>query len=245
MNFIYAMTASLVVSLISFIGAISLVLNEKVLNKLLVPFVGLSAGGLMGGAFLHLLPEATKKDPGDNVYIWFITGFILFFLMEKILFWRHCHKGINCEIHPFVYLNLIGDAIHNFIDGLIIGATFCVDIRIGIITTIAIILHEIPQEIGDFGVLVYGGFKVKNALLFNFFSALTAVVGTATGFFVSNFFMNFTFALMPITAGGFIYIASSDLIPELNRQIDKKISFISFATFISGILFMFLVKLIH
>lgn len=245
MNFYFAIGASIIVSIVSFIGAITLVLSDKNVKKLLIPLIGLSAGGLMGGAFLHILPHVAKKNPGDTIYIWLIVGFIMFFLIEKILWWRHCHEGSDCTIHPFSYLNLIGDAIHNFIDGLIIGATFTVDIKLGIATTIAIILHEVPQEIGDFGVLLYGGFKVKMALLFNFFSALTAVVGTVAGFFLSNSFMIFLPIFMMIAGGGFIYIAASDLIPEMTRQIDKRVSIISLLTFITGIALMYLVKLIR
>ena len=127
MNFVYAIAASIIVSFISFTGAIALALNEKTLKKILVPMIGLSAGGLIGGALLHLLPEAVEKTTGITPYIWLIAGFVFFFILEKALFWRHCHGGGSCEIHPFTYLNLIGDGIHNFIDGLIIGSAFSVD----------------------------------------------------------------------------------------------------------------------
>jgi len=245
MNFAMAIAASVIVSLMSFSGAIALALNDRMLKKVLVPLIGLSAGGLMGGAMLHLLPEAAEQSTGLMPYIWLIIGFVMFFLMEKFLFWRHCHEGVECTVHPFVYLNLIGDGIHNFIDGLIMGAAFSVDIRLGFVATTAIIMHEIPQEIGDFGVLVYGGMKKKKALFFNFLSALTAVAGTAAGFFLSGVISGFTPALMPLAAGGFIYIAASDLVPELHKQPDKKISMISVLTFTAGILFMLLLKISH
>lgn len=164
--------------------------------------------------------------------------------MEKYLYWRHCHDEI-CEIHPFTYLNLIGDGFHNFLDGLVIAASFLVSIKLGLVTTAAVILHEIPQELGDFGVLVYGGFTKTKALLFNLLSALTAVVGAVAGFFISSTTANFSNFILPLTAGGFIYIASSDLIPELHKERDTKKSISAFLFFILGILLMWLAKKLH
>jgi len=164
--------------------------------------------------------------------------------MEKYLYWRHCHKG-ECEIHTFTYLNLIGDGIHNLIDGLIIGASFFADIRIGVVTTAAIVLHEIPQELGDFAILVYGGFSKLKALFFNFLSALTAVLGTIIGYTFASQIGGFSAVLVPIAAGGFIYIASCDLIPELHRQPNIKSATYSMVFFISGILLMLALRLVH
>ncbi|MFH1678081.1 MAG: ZIP family metal transporter, partial [Candidatus Omnitrophota bacterium] len=215
MKFLWAVSASIVVSLISLLGIFSLLLKEKALNKILILLVGFGAGGLIGGAFLHLLPEAIESsNDSSTVFIYTIVGFIIFFVLEKYLFWRHCHSG-KCAIHAFTYLNLIGDAIHNFIDGLIIGAGFLIDIKVGIAATVAIILHEIPQELGDFAVLLYGGFSKFKALAFNFLSAATAILGTILGFVFASRVEGFANALLPLAAGGFIYIASCDLIPEL------------------------------
>ena len=157
-NFIWAVGASIAVSLVSLIGIFSLLLREGWLNKILFLLIGFSAGGLIGGAFLHLLPEALEQAASRIIFPYLILGFIAFFILEKYFHWRHCHEGI-CSVHAFTYLNLIGDGIHNFTDGLVIGASFIVSINFGIITTLVIIMHEIPQEIGDFGVLVYGGFS--------------------------------------------------------------------------------------
>ncbi|MCX8093684.1 MAG: ZIP family metal transporter [Candidatus Goldbacteria bacterium] len=244
MNFIYAIFSSVFISLLSFAGAISLLLKEDLLKKTLLLLVAFSAGSLIGGAFLHLLPEGLEKLNNYNLtFLITITGITLFFILEKFLFWRHCHKGGKCDFHTFTYMNLIGDGIHNFIDGLIIGATFFVDIKLGLATVIAIIFHEIPQELGDFGVLIYGGMKKARALFLNFISSTAAIFGTLLGYFFSSHTDGFTSLLMPFAAGGFIYIASSDLIPELHKQIDTKKSLISIVFFIIGICFMYILKI--
>ncbi len=245
MNFIFAISTSIFISLLSFAGAISLLLKEELLKKILLLLVAFSAGSLIGGAFLHLLPEGLEKLGNYNItFLIAITGITLFFIMEKFLFWRHCHKGGKCNFHTFTYMNLIGDGIHNFLDGLIIGATFYVDIKLGMATAIAIIFHEIPQELGDFGVLIYGGMKKAKALFLNFVSATTAIAGTLLGYFFSTHVSGFTSILMPFAAGGFIYIASSDLIPELHKQPDIKKSILSILFFIFGICFMFILKIL-
>ena len=239
MILLWSLIASLVVSLISLIGIITLLVNNKILNNILILFIGFSAGSLISSAFFHLIPEALEKNNNINiVFIYVISGFILFFILEKYLFWRHCHED-TCNIHAFSYLNLIGDGIHNFLDGLIIAASFSVSINIGIITTTAIILHEIPQEIGDFGVLIYAGFSKSKALLFNFLSAIIAILGVLVGYFFTNHFNNFTNVLLPFTAGGFIYISTCGLIPELHKQKEIKRSLVSILMFILGIILLY------
>jgi zinc and cadmium transporter len=171
-----------------------------------------------------------------------IIGFIFFFILEKYFHWRHCHKG-KCDVHAFTYLNLIGDGIHNFIDGLIIGATFFSDLRVGMVTTTAIVFHEIPQELGDFGVLLYGGFSRKKALYFNFLSAATAIAGTVIGYFFSTHIAGFSNILLPLAAGGFIYVAACDLVPQLHKQPDIKEAARAMLLFMIGILLMLLLKI--
>ena len=243
-NLIWAIGASFAVSLISLIGIFSLLLREGWLNKILFMLIGFSAGGLIGGAFLHLLPEALEQASSQIIFSYLILGFIAFFVLEKYFHWRHCHEGV-CSVHAFTYLNLIGDAIHNFTDGLIIGASFIVSINFGIITTLVIIMHEIPQEIGDFGVLVYGGFSKFKALYYNFVIALTCVLGTIVGYFISVYIKNFSPFLLPFTAGGFIYIAACDLVPELHKQKDLKKSASSMFAFLCGIIFILLARMAH
>ena len=239
----YIFLATFIVSLISFVGVVTLALKDKILNKILLILIGLSAGALMGGAFLHLLPEAVEKSTGLDVYLFVLIGFILFFLIEKVLHWRHCHKG-ECDVHTFHYMNLVGDSIHNFIDGLIMAASFVVSIPLGITTTIAIATHEIPQEIGDFGVLLYGGFSKKRAIMLNFVVALTAVLGGIVGYFVSSLIENIVIFILPFAAGGFIYIAATDLVPEIRKELDMKKYMATLFVFICGILIMWVTKVI-
>jgi len=233
--------STFIVSLISLIGIFTLSLKEKLIQKMLLILISLSAGALIGGAFLHLLPEAIERTMDMNVFLYLILGFVLFFFLEKVLFWRHCHEE-KCKIHPFTYLNLIGDLIHNFIDGLVIAVSFITDINLGMTTTLAIIFHEIPQEIGDFGVLVYGGFNKYRALVLNFFTALSAILGGIIGYFISFYVTNIMTFLLPIAAGGFVYIASSDLIPEINNVKSVRSSILNFLVFLIGILFMWVAK---
>ncbi len=239
----YILLATFVVSLISFVGVVTLALKEKILNKILLVLVGLSAGALMGGAFLHLLPEAVEGSKGLDVYLFVLVGFILFFLIEKVLHWRHCHKG-ECDVHTFRYMNLIGDSIHNFLDGLIMAASFVVSIPLGITTTIAIATHEIPQEIGDFAVLIYGGFAKKKAILLNFVVALTAVLGGFIGYFISSRIENVVVFILPFAAGGFIYIAATDLVPEIRKEQNMKKYMATLVVFICGILMMWVTKVV-
>ena len=180
----YIIIASFLISSGALIGIFSLAARKETLKKILLYLVSLSAGTLMGGAFLHLMPESLESLSATAVFSIVLLSFIIFYLIEKLLRWRHCHDE-DCEDHTFGYMNLVGDGIHNFIDGLIIAATFLIDIRLGITTSIAIAFHEIPQEIGDFGVLIYAGFKRARALTLNFLIALIAMVGGIAGYFLS------------------------------------------------------------
>ncbi|MFH1182372.1 MAG: ZIP family metal transporter [Candidatus Woesearchaeota archaeon] len=238
---VWILLSTIAVSLIAFIGILALMLKEKVLDKLLLVLVALSAGALMGGAFLHLIPEAAENNSTLTVGLSVLLGFSLFFFIEKILHWRHCHDE-KCTIHTFAYMNLIGDSIHNFLDGLIIAASFVTSTPLGINTTLAVMLHEIPQEIGDFGVLVYGKMKKSRALFLNFVTALMAVAGGILGYFISSATSYFTNILVPIAAGGFIYIAATDLIPELKKEIEIKKVLGTFSIFVAGIALMYFMK---
>lgn len=239
----YIILTTFAIALIAFIGVFALAMKEQLLNKILIILVSLSAGALMGGAFLHLLPEAIEKSGDTNILLFVLVGFVLFFIIEKVLHWRHCHKG-KCDVHTFHYMNLIGDTVHNFIDGLIISASFIVSIPLGLTTTIAIAAHEIPQEIGDFGVLIYGGFEKKKAIVLNFIVALTVVAGGIVGYFISKSIEQVAVYLLPFAAGGFIYIAATDLVPEIKKELDIKKSMATILVFICGILIMWLIKFV-
>jgi zinc and cadmium transporter len=241
MTFVWILISTSIVSLISLVGIFTLSIKEKLLHQILFCLIGFSAGALIGGAFLHLLPEALEKTQSITVFYYLILGIVLFFLMERYFHWRHCHED-KCDTHAFTYLNLFGDAFHNFIDGMVIAASFMVSLRLGVVTTVAIIIHEIPQELSDFAVLIYGGFSKKKALFYNFISALTAIVGAVVGYFLARFSQNFSTFLLPLTAGGFIYIATSDLIPELHKENNLKRATAAFLAFLFGIIFMALVK---
>jgi len=243
MVLLWILASIILVSFISLVGIITLSLKDNLLHKLLFCLIGFSAGALIGGAFLHILPESLETSSSNTVFSYLIFGIIIFFLMERYLHWRHCHKeGGDCKIHAFTYLNLVGDGFHNFIDGIVIAVSYLVSIKLGVVTTFAIILHEIPQELGDFAVLVYGGFSKRKALLFNFASALTSVIGAVVGFFITDISKNFSNFILPFTAGGFIYIATSDLIPELHKESNLKRSSAAFLAFLLGIGFMALAK---
>jgi len=196
-------------------------------------FVSLSAGAMMGAAFLHFLPETPN-------YLLTLISFCLFFLIEKLLHWRHCHKT-RCHIHTFGYMNLIGDGLHNFLDGLIIAAAFSVNQALGWSTVLALALHEIPQEIADFGVLLYAGWSKQKALFANFSVALTAVLGGLLGYYFS---LSTTLSewLIPVAAGGFIYIAASDLLPEIRKEKSLTKTLLNFGTFVLGILIISIFK---
>jgi len=235
----FIILACLAISLCVWVAVILLYFKKETLRKITLLLVSLSAGALIGGAFFHLLPEAAQQINPELLFLVVLISFIFFFFLEKLLFWRHCHEG-ECQIHTFGYMNLIGDSVHNFIDGVVIASVFLVDIRLGFITTLIIALHEIPQEIGDFGVLIHAGFEKKKALIINYLIALTVVLGGVVGYFASFPLSKAVPYLLPFAAGGFIYIAASDLMPEIRKETNLKKSILSFLVFIFGIVLMYL-----
>ncbi len=242
MNLLFAITASIIVSLISLVGVITLIIKDDLLKKLIIFLVAFAAGCLIGGAFLDILPEAGEYVTDiTQLFLYVILGYMLFFILEKYIHWRHCHTA-ECEIHRFTYLNIIGDVVHNFTDGLIIGAVFLTSVQVGIAATLAIIFHEIPHELGNFTVLIYGGFSKTKALFFNFLSSLFAIAGTLVGYYSAGRVHGFSAVLLPVAAGGFIYIASCDLVPELHKEEDGKKSALIMLTFTFGIIVMYLLK---
>src|SRR3989338_218033 len=234
---LYTLISVLVISLLAFIGIISLAVNTKRLKTVLIYLISFSAGALFGDAFIHLLPEIVESYGFSlTVSLGVLGGIVIFFVLEKIIHWQHCHLPITEEhVHHFAYMNLIGDALHNFIDGIIIAASYVISIPAGLATTLAVALHEIPQEIGDFGVLLYSGFSRSKALVLNFISALAAVLGAVLALWATTAVEQIEMLLVPIAVGGFIYIAGSDLIPELHKETRLRRSIMQIVAFLLGI----------
>lgn len=244
--YLYIFGSVTLVSLLSLLGVFFLSFSPRFMEKLILFMVSLSAGVLLGDSFLHLLPEAAARD-GDSlkIWLWIIAGLLTFFVLEKIIHWRHCHILTSSKHpHPLGIMNLVGDCLHNFFDGVIIAGSFLVNIPLGITTLIAIIAHEIPHEIGNFGVLLYAGYPRRRALLFNFLTALTAILGSAAAVMIGSRINDFSDMIVPFTAGGFIYIATADLIPEMKKETAAHKSLYQLISIIIGVLIMLAFKII-
>ncbi len=234
--------SSLLMSAIAMIGSVTLLLKEATLQRILLPLVAFAAGSLIGGAFFHMIPAGLDVF-GNNTWFfaWLLLGFCVFFALEQFLHWHHCHRAQTSCKQPLTYLILIGDGLHNFIGGLAIAGTFLIDIRLGVMAWLAAAAHEVPQELGDFGVLIHGGWGKRKALLYNMLSALTFLLGGLVTYFLS-FNLDISF-LIPFAAGNFIYIGASDLVPEVNKHGDVKTNVVNYAAFITGILLMLSIKM--
>jgi len=230
--------STLLVSLVSLMGIFFITIKEHVFKKILLLLVSFASGTLLGAAFLHLIPESLSTQ-SETTFIAILAGILTFFLLEKFL-WRHCHER-ECPIHTFAYLNLLGDGVHNFIDGVVISASFIASVPLGAVTTLAVIAHEVPQEIGDFGILIYGGFSKVKALLYNFLTAIIAIFAATLMYFFSPLFPSLEY-LLAFAAGGFIYIATSDLIPELHKETQPSKSAAQFLLLLLGIVLMWVLK---
>lgn len=225
--------AVILVSLISLVGVIFFFFRAKTIEKVIFPLVAFASGSLLGATFLHMLPETLDRAPSTIIFPIVLFGIVIFFVLERILYWHHCHDGI-CEVHPFTYLNLIGDGVHNFVDGMIIAASFLLSVPLGVVTTVAVVLHEVPQELGDFGILLYGGFSRKKALSFNFLSATAAIAGALIAYFYLGA-LNISAFLIAFAAGGFIYLACVDLLPRLHGEVNMRRSVVQLLLFLAGI----------
>ena len=239
-TFAYAFVSVLMVSMISLIGILVLSLREIFLRKYIFIFISLAVGALLGDAFVHLIPEALESDFHPVlISVLIIAGILIFFILEKFLHWHHHGQDLRqAHINPVGPLVLFSDAVHNLIDGIVIGASFMVSIPLGIATTVAVMFHEIPQEIGDFTVLLHSGYTKKRALWLNFLSALSALVGVVIAFILGESSQGFTLFILPIAAGGFIYIAVADLIPELHKTKEITYSLFQIIAVALGVLAM-------
>ncbi|MBR9704106.1 ZIP family metal transporter [Candidatus Pacearchaeota archaeon] len=236
LHWIILMTS--ILGILGLAGVFTFFLSKKLLNKILFFLVALATGALLGGAFIHLIPESLEKLDYNLVLILLISGFAIFYFLEKALHWHHCHKHEKCDEHPFSYLTLYGDAIHNFVDGLIIASSFIISIPLGILTSLLIMAHELPQEIGNFGILVYGGFSRGKALFYSFLAQLTAILGGILGFYFLNL-NEIAIFILPIAAGGFLYIAFMDLIPEIFKTKNKKKTLVNIVGIIIGVAILY------
>ena len=235
---LYSLLSVLAVSIIALIGIITVSLRRETLKRALIHMVSFAAGALFGDAFLHLLPEAVEESGGFTTQISaaVLGGIAIFFIVEKIIHWHHCHLSpAEGHMHPVAIMNIVGDGVHNLIDGLIIGASYAASVPIGLATTLAVVLHEVPQEISDFGIMLHGGFSTRKALLLNFATALTAVVGVVIALTLTSAMGGIVLFFLPFAAGGFIYIAGADLIPELHKECDTLQNILQLAAFLLGV----------
>lgn len=237
----YSLISILFVSLISLIGILTIGVKTDKLKKILIYAISFSAGALMGDVFLHLLPHLIEEGSYTHITsIYIILGIVFSLILEKIIHWRHCHMPVDKNhVHHAGIMSLIGDMFHNLIDGIVIGVSYLVSIPVGLATTIAVIFHEIPQEISDYGILIYSGFSKKKALLMNFLTALTAFFGVGFALILGSRIEGLVDILIPIAAGNFLYIAGSDLIPEMHKEKDLKSASLQILMFVIGVGIMF------
>ena len=247
-NITYTLISVIIVSLISLLMALPLLIKKKVSKKTLLFLLSISVGVLLSTVFMDLLPEAMSHNNSIKLTFFILFGFLLMFILENLVHAHHKKKfeeknyghGHTYQLAP---INLIGDGIHNFIDGLVIAGSYAVDLTLGITTTISVIFHEVPQEIADFGVLLYSGMSKKKALIFNFFSAGTAIIGALTGIILIGKLHNFTEFIIPFAAGNFIYIAASNLVPQLHRKCELKDTVMHLLAIMLGIAIITLITL--
>ncbi|MEK7081700.1 MAG: ZIP family metal transporter [Patescibacteria group bacterium] len=253
--FLYSLLSVLAVSAVSLIGVLTLSLNDRTLRTIVFYLVSLSAGALFGDAFVHLIPQAFETGNVPAMSLAIIVGIFLFFILEKILHWHHSHgqveecvETLSSHDHcrkPLGTIVMVADSVHNFIDGVIIAASYLVSLPVGLATTIAVVIHEIPQEIGDFGLLLHSGWSKKRALFFNFLSALAAALGVLAVFILGAGAEKFVPFALAFAAGGFIYIAGADIVPELHKISGFKKSFFQSLAMLLGFALMFLLLLME
>lgn len=238
-------TFGLGMSAVALIGGVTLILKESTLKHLIVPLVAFASGSLIGGALFHMIPASVEKMGGNfAIYLWIAAGMIVFLVLEELLQWHHCHRAVSEHRRPVGHLILIADGLHNLIGGLSIGALFIADFRLGLTAWFAALAHEIPQELGDFGVLLHSGWKKQKALLFNLVSGLAFPLGGLIAYFAShNLQVDF---LIPFAAGNFLYIGAADLLPEFKEANDGRPNVIGTFAWLAGMASLFAVReLLH
>jgi zinc and cadmium transporter len=233
--------SGILMSGIALVGSLTLLLRPALLERIITPLVAFAAGSLLGGAFFHMLPAAAAHTPDlGRVFLWTMLGFTLFFALEQFLHWHHCHRADTECRKPLTYLILLGDGLHNFLGGLGVAGVFLIDVRLGITAWLAAAAHEVPQELGDFGVLIHGGWQRSSALLFNLLSGSTFLLGALVAYFAAQA-IDIGF-LVPFAAGNFIYIGASDLVPEVNKHRSVPSSVAHFLAFGAGVAILWAIR---
>jgi len=236
-TFLWILLGGILMSAIALVGSVTLVLRESTLAKILLPLVSFAAGSLIGGALFHMIPASLISMPVMTTFQWVALGFLIFFALEQFLHWHHCHRAsAECK-KPLTYLILLGDGLHNFLGGLAIAGVFLVDMRLGFAAWLAAAAHEVPQELGDFGVLIHGGWNKRTALLFNVLSGLTFLVGGLVAY-AASLQVDVRW-LVPLAAGNFLYIGASDLVPEVNKAHSFSANLLHFVLFAAGLGLLF------
>lgn len=227
------------------IGGLILLSHKKFALKISHFLASFAAGTLLGTAFFDLLPEAAHEaeELGIDIFLWTLIGIVSFFILERFIHWFHHHEGAhehNKEVKSTLPLIIVGDTVHNFIDGVVIAATFLISVPLGIVTTLAVFAHELPQEIGDFGLMLHKGLSRKRIILVNIVSAVSAFFGAILTFLLGNVLEPYIPIFLALTAGFFIYIAASDLIPEIHYEKNKKFALIKSLLLLLGIFLIWL-----
>lgn len=241
---LFTLGSVLAVSLVPLVGILFLALHEDALRRAILPIVSFSTGSMLGTVFLHMVPAMAEQQEELSRGLAILLGGVVFsFAVEKVIHWRHCHvlprEALEHEhYHPAGLLSFVGDGIHNFVDGAVIAASFLVSVPLGFSATLAVIFHEIPQEIGDFAVLVHSGFTRRRALLFNLLSGVVAFLGAGLVLLGASQWSNLAGGLLPFAAGNFLYIAGSDLIPELHKEARLPQALGQILAMVAGILVM-------
>ncbi|MCB9727147.1 MAG: ZIP family metal transporter [Deltaproteobacteria bacterium] len=241
--FLWILLGGVAMAAISLVGSVTLVLRESALQKLLLPLVAFAAGSMIGGALFHMLPASLIGLAPQSAFAWVAVGFAVFFGLEQFLHWHHCHRASAHCRKPLTYLVLVGDGLHNFLGGLAIAGVFLVDIELGIAAWLAAAAHEVPQELGDFAVLIHGGWSKRAALWLNLLSGSTFLAGGLVAYAASRQFD--VGWLVPLAAGNFLYIGASDLVPELNKGHALGTSVVHFACFLAGLGGLYALAALH
>ncbi len=244
---LYSLLSVVGISLLSLVGITLLLTGERFTKKIMIYLVSFSTGALFGDVFLHILPEISE---GQGLLLWqsglILAGILSSFCIEKFIHWNHCHHMPSEDhYHPVGTMTLIADGLHNMVDGVLIAGSFLVDIRLGVATTVAVALHELPQEIGDYALLIYSGYTRKKALFLNFLSGLTAVLGAILTLFAAGALENFVGIVLPLAAGNLLYIAGSDLIPELHKHTKMRQGVLQLAGIVLGVVMMYAILLVE